>query len=496
MPRPLLQMKGIAKSFPGVKALDDVELELQEGEVLALLGENGAGKSSLMKILSGVYQADQGMIKISDQEVKITSPKDAQYLGIATIHQELNLIPQLSVAENIFLGREFTNKFGTIDWRKMAEEAGKILAELDLNISAQALVGDLGIAEQQMVEIAKALSLKARIIIMDEPTATLTEKETNRLFKAIKRLRSEGKSIIYISHRLEEVFMFCDRLMVLRDGRYIDSRDVDKTDIEEVIQMMVGRNLEEKYPKIQGVPQGETLAVKGLSIEKKLYDINFSLRAGEVLGVAGLVGSGRTELAKAIFGFLPITQGKILLEGKEVQINNPRTAIGKGIAYVPENRKEEGLILGLSVRENITLASLNALSYFWGSIKKKEEVNKVDDYISRFNIKTPHREQPIKNLSGGNQQKVVLAKWMLTKPKVLILDEPTRGIDVGAKVEIYQLINQLKQWGVAIMVISSELPEVLGVSDRIMVMSQGRVSGFFDSKEASQEKIMVKALGG
>lgn len=492
----LLEMTGISKNFPGVKALIDVNLALKSGEVLALLGENGAGKSTLMKILSGVYQPDTGSIRIQDKDEKIKSPKQAQELGIATIYQELNLIPQLTVAENIFLSREFVNSFGKIDWSQMFNESNKLLMQLDVNFTAKEKVGNLSIAEQQMVEIAKALSLDAKIIIMDEPTDALTEKETVRLFKVIEQLRKEGKGIIYISHRLEEIFAICDRLTVLRDGKYIDTCQVSETDNEEVIQMMVGRKLADKYPKVKGAPKQEVLSVKNLSINKKLYDINLSLFAGEVLGISGLVGSGRTELAKAIFGAIPIDKGAIFVEGKEVNIQHPRDAIRLGVVYASENRKEEGLVLGLSVKENMTLASLGKIISKIGRVNKRQEQEKVEEYIDKFNIKTPSSSQIIKNLSGGNQQKVVLGKWMLTKPKVLILDEPTRGIDVGAKVEIYQFINKLKQEGVAVMVISSELPEVLGISDRIMVMSQGRITGAFAGEDATQEKIMAKAVVG
>lgn len=492
----ILEMTGISKSFPGVKALDGVKLDLKSGEVLALLGENGAGKSTLMKIISGVYEADQGNIRISEENVKINSPKHAQELGIATIYQELNLIPQLTVAENIYLSREFVNKFGKINWGKMYKEASNLLAQLEVNISSTQLVKELGIAEQQMVEIAKALSLDAKIIIMDEPTDALTEKEAEKLFKVMNRLRQEGKGIIYISHRLEEIFAICDRLTVFRDGKYIDTQMVSETNTEEVIQMMVGRKLEDKYPKVKTTPGEEVLSVKDLGVKDRLEGISFSVYSGEVLGIAGLVGSGRTEVAKAIFGALPISEGKIFLEKKEVKINNPKDAIELGIAYVSENRKEEGLVLGLSVKKNMTLASLDRISNFWGQINKQKEHHEVNDYIGKFNIKTPSSEQIIKNLSGGNQQKVVLGKWMQTKPKVLILDEPTRGIDVGAKVEIYHFINQLKKSGVAIIVISSELPEVLGISDRIMIMSEGKVKGLLNSEEATQEIIMAKAVGG
>lgn len=495
METPIIKMETICKSFPGVQALNNVNLELYKGKITALLGENGAGKSTLMKILGGVSKKDSGAIFYQGKRIDLNSPKQAQNLGISFIHQELNLIPYLSIAENIFLGREFTkNLTGRIDWPRLYRESKRYLNQLGVTTDPKALVKDLGIGEQQMVEIAKSLSLDAEIIIMDEPTAALTEKETKKLFEIIRNLKENGKAIIYISHKIEEVFQICDRVTVLRDGKEVGNACLQDLDREKLIQMMVGRKLEEKFPRKALRSGKEVLRVERLTKKNLLQEISFSVRAGEVLGVSGLIGAGRTELAKGIFGALKIDAGAIYLEGKKIKIKKPQDAVTAGIAYLSEDRKMEGLFLNLSVKNNITIAALNKFSSL-GKIHKKSEFKEVTGYIEKLHIKTPSVNQMVKNLSGGNQQKVVISKWMMIDPKVLILDEPTRGIDVGAKIEIYDLINSLKESGVAIILISSEMPEVMGISDRIMVMHEGKITGEFTRDEASQEKIMKCAVG-
>ncbi|WP_129595829.1 ribose ABC transporter ATP-binding protein RbsA [Anaerophilus nitritogenes] len=493
MNKPIFEMKGIVKEFPGVKALDGVDLKIHQGRVMALLGENGAGKSTLMKILSGVYQKDQGQLIYEGEEIHLKGPKDAQDLGISIIHQELNLIPHLTIGENIFLGREPVNKFKKIDWKKLYEDSEKLLKKLKVDKDPRQKVSQLSVGEQQMIEIAKALSLHAKIIIMDEPTDALTKKETESLFEVIDELRKDEKGIVYISHRLEEIFRMCDDVTVLRDGRFIGEDEVKNLDENKLIEMMVGRKLTEQFPRIE-VKKGElALEVKNLSNEY-IKDIHFTLRKGEILGISGLMASGRTELAKTLYGVIQKISGEIYIEGKKVEIKSPQQALQKGIAYVSEDRKGEGLILGLSVKENMTICSLEKFEESL-RISSKKEKEAVKRYIGHMNIKTPSENQKIKNLSGGNQQKVSIAKGLMTKPKILILDEPTRGVDVGAKKEIYDLINEFKKEGMSIIMISSEMPEVLGMSDRILVMYQGRISGEFSIEDASQEKIMKCAVG-
>ncbi|MGE5583114.1 MAG: sugar ABC transporter ATP-binding protein [Bacillota bacterium] len=495
MVMPILKMEQISKSFPGVKALEDVDLQLYQGRVHALLGENGAGKSTLMKILGGVYRKDSGSIYIRGQKVDIAGPRHSQNLGIAVIHQELNLIQHLSIAENIFLGREYRKKFSRrLDWEKLHGESRRYLRKLGIETDPKTLVKDLGVGEQQMVEIAKALSLDAEIIIMDEPTAALTNQEIDKLFAIIRNLKQSGKVIVYISHKLDEVFEICDQVTVLRDGKHIGSAEVKDLNQQQLIQMMVGRRLEEKFLREVVTPGREVLRVAKLSKKGLLQEIDFTVSAGEVLGIAGLMGAGRTELAKAIFGALKIDSGEIYLEGRKIKVRSPREAVRHGIAYLSEDRKMEGLFLELSIKHNISISSLDELARL-GKINNRAETKRVEGYIQKLKIKTPAMKQTVKHLSGGNQQKVVLSKWMMTQPKVLILDEPTRGVDVGAKIEIYNLINRLKESGVAIILISSELPEVMGISDRIMVIHEGRVTGTYTHDEASQEKIMRSAFG-
>ncbi|MGC9401141.1 ribose ABC transporter ATP-binding protein RbsA [Vibrio genomosp. F10 str. 9ZC157] len=493
MTQAILQLNAMEKAFPGVKALDKASLNVYTGRVMALMGENGAGKSTLMKVLTGIYSLDAGDIYYQGQATTFKGPRDSQQAGISIIHQELNLIPELTIAENIFLGREFTSPLGRIQWQKMYQEADKLLARLNVKHSSSKLLGDLSLGEQQMVEIAKALSFESKVIIMDEPTDALTDTETESLFKVINELRDQGCGVVYISHRLKEIFEICDDITVLRDGKFIGECSVIDTDEDGLIEMMVGRKLEDQYPRVN-VEHGDIcLEVSGLT-GSGVHDVSFTLQRGEILGVSGLMGAGRTELMKVIFGALPSERGVINLDNKTINPVSPQDALANGIAYISEDRKGDGLVLGLSVKENMSLSALDKLSQN-GQIQHKDEANAVEDFIRLFNIKTPTRDQIIGNLSGGNQQKVAIAKGLMTRPKVLILDEPTRGVDVGAKKEIYQLINKFKSEGMSIILVSSEMPEVLGMSDRIMVMHEGRISGEFDVKDADQEKLLACAVG-
>jgi len=491
-----LEMRKITKTYPGVRALDSVDFEVAKGEVHALVGENGAGKSTLMKILAGAQPMDSGEILIDGEPVHIASPQKAMELGVSIIYQEFNLVPYLNAAENIFLGREPKGRVpGFVNFRAMYAEAQKVIDRLGVKLNARTPVNRLSIAQQQMVEVAKATSRNATIIAMDEPSATLTEHELESLFELIRSLKQQGVSIVYISHRLEEVFQIADRVTILRDGRLVGTKPVAETDRDDIIRMMVGRELKEKIPK-QAAQIGEpALTVKNLTRKGVIEDINFTVHRGEVLGIAGLVGAGRTELARAVFGADAIDEGEIRLNGSRVEIRSPRDAIRRGIGLVTEDRKALGLILGMVVRENISLANLDSLTRL-GFVNRREEKRVALKSIEDLMIKTPSVEQQVQNLSGGNQQKVVLAKWLFTQSKVLIFDEPTRGIDVGSKVEIYQLMNRLAANGVAIIMISSELPEILGMSDRILVMHEGKIAGELSREEATQEKIMWLATGG
>ncbi|HEX9654881.1 MAG TPA: sugar ABC transporter ATP-binding protein [bacterium] len=493
-PDSLLKMCQIRKTFPGVVALDNVDFELRKGEVHILLGENGAGKSTLMKILSGAYQKTSGQIFLNSKAIEIKSPKHAQQLGISTIYQELNLIPSLSAEENIFLGREPTRLGGFINHRRVSDSAGEILKELGIRLDSRARVKDLGIAEKQMVEVAKALSLECKILIMDEPTSALAQHEIKELFAAIRRLKQKGVSIIYISHRLEELFEIGDRVTVLRDGRFVGTRTISEVDKIDLIKMMVNRDLVEQFPRVKAQVGEEVLRVDALNVAGVLHDINFKLHKGEVLGLAGLLGSGRTELARTLFGLRRVESGKIFIKNQVRAIANPRHAINLGIGFLTEDRKSEGLILGLSVKDNIVLPILDLLTR-WGLLNQKRATATAEQFAGSLRIKTPDVNQKVQHLSGGNQQKVVLSKWLCSNADIFIFDEPTRGIDVGSKVEIYQLMNQLTTQGAAIIMISSELPEILGMSNRILVMHEGRITGAFNAAEATQEKILNCALG-
>jgi ribose transport system ATP-binding protein len=489
-----LQMQHISKTFPGVVALDEVSFALRPGEVHILLGENGAGKSTLMKILSGAYQKSAGQILLNNQEVEIKNPRQAQDLGIGIIYQELNLVPQLSAAENIFLGREPIRLTGVIDRQAMEREARRLLHGLGLEIDVRRPVRELSVAAQQMVEVAKAISLNARILIMDEPTSALTEREISELFARIRQLKTTGVSIVYISHRMEELFAIGDRVTVLRDGKNVGTYNISDVTKAELIRLMANRELINQFPKVR-VPRGEeALRVEHLNRDGMLKDISFSLYRGEVLGIAGLLGSGRTELARAIFGADKIDSGQIYLQGKLQAIHSPQQAINFGLGFLTEDRKTQGLVLPLSVKDNVCLPSLDKFSR-WGVVNSREENRTATAYVNELRIKTPSIRQQAVNLSGGNQQKVVLGKWLCSEAEIFIFDEPTRGIDVGSKAEIYELINKLTANGVAVLIISSELPEILGMSDRILVMHQGRINGEFTAAEATQEKILRCALG-
>ncbi|PVZ81910.1 ribose ABC transporter ATP-binding protein RbsA [Serratia sp. S1B] len=492
--QPLLELKGIDKAFPGVKALSGAALSVYPGRVMALVGENGAGKSTMMKVLTGIYSKDAGSQYYLGKEVTFNGPKDSQEAGIGIIHQELNLIPQLTIAENIFLGREFVNRFGRIDWKRMYAEADKLLARLNLRYSSHRLVGELSIGDQQMVEIAKVLSFESKVIIMDEPTDALTDTETASLFNVINELKAEGRGIVYISHRLKEIFEICDDVTIFRDGQFIAEQPVAQLQEDTLIEMMVGRKLEEQYPRLN-LPRGEKrLQVSHVS-GPGVNDVSFTLYSGEILGVAGLMGAGRTELMKILYGAAPRKSGTVSLDGHEVITHSPQDGLANGIVYISEDRKRDGLVLGMSVKENMSLTALRYFSRVGGSLKHADEQVAVSDFIRLFNIKTPSMEQPIGLLSGGNQQKVAIARGLMTRPKVLILDEPTRGVDVGAKKEIYQLINQFKQEGLSIILVSSEMPEVLGMSDRILVMHEGHLTGEFPIEQATQEVLMAAAVG-
>lgn len=491
----LLQMKNVNKRFPGVYALKGVNFELKKGEVHALLGENGAGKSTLMKVLGGIYSIDEGEIYINGEKVEVKSVKDAQAFGISIIHQELVLVPYMTVAENIYLGRELTGGGGFVDIKSMIKEAQKLLDSFELNINAASLIAELTVAEQQMVEIIKAISFNAKILVMDEPTSSLTDKEVEFLFKTIRNLKENGVGIVYISHRMSELFEISDRITVMRDGEYIGTKNTKETTKDELIAMMVGRSLTNYYTRTYNEPGETILEVKNLKREGILNDVSFDLKKGEILGVAGLMGAGRSEVMRAIFGLDSIDSGEIFVEGKKVNIKSPNDAMDYGIALVPENRKEEGLFLIQSVKFN---ATLKVLDKFINLIKvdKKKENDIVNKYVKEMSIKTPSTEQLVGNLSGGNQQKVVIARWLATEPKVLILDEPTRGVDVAAKAEIYLIMNKLVNSGVSIIMISSELPEIINMSDRVLVMANGSVSGQLVRGEFTQEKIMHYATGG
>ena len=493
MGKTILEMIDIKKSFSGIYALSGINFSLEMGEVHALLGENGAGKSTLIKVLGGIYKPDSGTIKINGQEVEINGVSDAQEKGIGIIHQEIVLVPYLTVAQNLFLGREIKTKFGTVDMRETNRRAGEMLANLGVNIHPDTLVESLTIAQQQMVEIAKALSINARVLIMDEPTSALTAKEIDELFRIIRRLKDSGCGIVYISHRLEELQHIVDRVTIMRDGQYITSTNFVDTTMADIITNMVGREIKEQFPRVECQKGEKIFEVKHLNAGRIVRDISFSLYAGEIVGFAGLMGAGRTETTRAIFGADPRESGEIFLDGKKITIHTPSDAIKAGIVLAPEDRKKDGLCTKLPIRENIALPNLDLLCNPLGVINRKKEDEMCDKVVQELRIKTPNVEIDAAGLSGGNQQKVVVGKWLARDSRVVIFDEPTRGIDVAAKVEIYNLMNQLKQQGIAVMFVSSEMPEVMGIADRIVVMCDGRITGEVMARETTQEEILTLA---
>ncbi|MGB4589968.1 MAG: sugar ABC transporter ATP-binding protein [Clostridiaceae bacterium] len=488
----IIEASNVSKSFPGVRALNQVSFNLKVGEVLALLGENGAGKSTLVKILSGVYTKDEGTIKIFGEEVEGMNPLKAREKGIAIIHQELNMCAHLTVTENIFLGREIIQN-GMLKDREMGKEAKRILDELNVDIDPDAVVGNLSVSKQQMVEIAKALSTNAQVIIMDEPTSALTSKEIDDLFRIIKKLKAEGRSIIYISHKLEELQYIIDRVMILRDGEYITSMNFKDTNLREIIGYMVGREIKEKFPRVECPKGKKLLEVKNLNAGNLVRDINFDLYQGEIVGIAGLMGAGRTETTRAIFGADPKQSGEIILQGNSILISKPMDSIKHGIVLVPEDRKKDGLCTKLSVSDNISLPNLDALCDKFGVVSRKKELEMTEKTVNDLQIRLANADVDSGSLSGGNQQKVVVGKWLARNSKVVIFDEPTRGIDVAAKVEIYNLMNELKEKGIGVLFVSSELPEILGISDRIIVMCDGRITKELDREEATQDLILEYA---
>ena len=497
----MLEIKAVSKNFSGVKAVHDVSFTVQKGEVHALIGENGAGKSTLMKILSGVHTEYTGEMRLNEQRLSFHNTREAQKRGIAIIHQELNLIPELTIAENIFLGRELYTPLKTLDTRRMAEASTRLLNQLNLYLPPHRSIKFLRVGEQQLVEVAKALSLKAQLLILDEPTSALSETEIQHLFEVIAQLKAQGVTMIYISHKLDEVFRIADRVTVLRDGEYVQTLPLTETTEADLIRLMVGRELENLFPKETVVPGEEVLRVEGISLRSAirqsgytLQDISFSLRRGEILGVAGLMGAGRTELLETLFGVHALSQvsGKIIINGQERRLASPQQAIEAGLAFVTEDRKNQSLIVQHSVGHNMTLAALAKFTTY-NFLRNGQEQQAIQTLIEKLHIKTVSDKVPVDTLSGGNQQKIALAKCLLTQPQVLLLDEPTRGIDVGAKAEIYGLISQLAQDGAGIIIASSELLEVMAMCDRILVLSEGRLTATFDQAQVTQELIMEAA---
>ncbi|HEX6014821.1 MAG TPA: sugar ABC transporter ATP-binding protein [Geminicoccaceae bacterium] len=503
-PPPLLRMAGISKSFPGVQALRGVDFEVGRGEVHALLGENGAGKSTLLKILAGAEAPDAGTIAFDGEEVRLDGPQAAQARGIVTIYQEFNLVPTLSVAENVFVGR-VPVRLGLVDWGELHRRTRALTAEVGLEVDPRRLVADLSVAEQQMVEIARALSMDAKLVVMDEPTSALSDKEVQRLFAIVRGLKARGISVVFVTHRLEEILRICDRLTVLRDGAFVGRADVGEVTVDGIIRMMVGREVERLFAHRAGAGiGGVALAVEGIARGRDardphavvLHDVSLEVREGEIVGLAGLVGAGRTELARAVFGADPVQRGRVLVRGREVRIRSPVDAIRAGIGLVPEDRKQQALFLSLAIRNNLSVTSMDRLVGALGLLSRREEDGLVERFREKLGIRMASPDQAVGNLSGGNQQKVVLARWLALQPRVLIVDEPTRGIDVAAKAEVHGLLYELAGAGIAILAISSELPEILTISDRIVTMREGRVTGEVRREEATEERLMqLMALG-
>ncbi|MDE4085575.1 sugar ABC transporter ATP-binding protein [Planococcus maritimus] len=492
----MINMTDICKSFSGNAVLKNVHFSLQKGEIHALMGENGAGKSTLMKIMSGIYTRDSGTVEVKGKKVEFTSPKQAEAEGIAVIHQELNILPHLSIADNLFLGREETvGRTGILKTKDMERKTKKILGDLGLDIDPSLPASTLSVGQQQLVEIGKALSMDAEMIIMDEPTAALTDREIETLFVTIRELQKRGVSFVYISHRMEEIFSLCDRITILRDGEFVGERKISETSFEEIVQLMVGRELGDRFPERSSAIGDVKLSVKGLTRKDCFEDISFDIHKGEIVSIAGLMGAGRTEVAQSLFGYKKADSGTVELDGKPAKIDNPQKAKELGIGYVTEDRKSEGLIVDFTVEENISMANFESISKK-GLLSKDKERSLYDRMVKRLGIRTSGPDQAAKSLSGGNQQKVVIAKWLGIEPDVLILDEPTRGVDVGAKKEIYSIINELAARGVAILMISSELPEVIGMADRVLVMHEGKLTADIPKQEMTQETIMHYATGG
>ncbi|CNH46403.1 galactose/methyl galaxtoside transporter ATP-binding protein [Yersinia kristensenii] len=488
----ILEAEGISKQFPGVKALNKVGIKIKPGSIHALMGENGAGKSTLMKCLIGIYHPDEGSIKVRGEKITFEDTLDALHAGIAMIHQELNLVPHMTVAENIWLGREPVH-YGLVNHDLLNSKTRNLLQYLNIKLKPNMIVGELNIASQQMVEIAKAVSYDADVLIMDEPTSALTEGEVFHLFAIINELKEQGKGIIYISHKMDEIFEITDEVSIFRDGMFVATDKTENLTKQSLITMMVGRELTHMFPKFNNNIGEEVLRVNGLRREGLFRDVSFSVKRGEILGVAGLVGAGRSEVMESLFGMHPADSGEIFIEGLPVNISSPSKAIEQGLAFLTEDRKKSGLFLVLSVVENMSIVNISDYINKRGFVSHGKMAQDCMEQIKKLNIKTPTMDQIINNLSGGNQQKVLIARWLLAQPKILILDEPTRGIDVGAKSEIYRLISELANRGVAIILVSSELPEILGMSDRVMVMHGGHITGILDKQDASQEKIMALA---
>lgn len=489
----VLEMRKITKRFSGNAVLQDVDLLVQEGEIHALLGENGAGKSTLMKILMGIYQKDEGEVYLNGKPEKITSPHQALNKGITMIHQELNPMLDLSIAENVFIGKEI-RKYGIVNKKQMCEKTDEYLKKVGLDMPSTTIMRDLSVAQIQMVEIAKAISWEAKVIVMDEPTASLTEREVEILFKLVEQLVADGVSIIFISHKMDEIFRICNRVTVLRNGEYVGTEEVEKTDNDHLISMMVGRDVGDIHPKVCVEPGEVVFEVKDLSVPGWVHDVNFNVRRGEVFGIAGLVGAGRSEMMEAIFGLRRKSSGEIFLNGRKINITSSRVAVDNKIAFITEDRKMTGLNLIGSVRENTTIVNISNLTKA-KLLNRANEIKATDQYIEQLKIKTDSREKAVGLLSGGNQQKIAIAKWLLAEPDIIIMDEPTRGIDVGAKRDIYLLMNELTKAGKAVIMISSEMPEVMGMSDRIMVLADGHVMGFVTREDYDQERLMQMQFG-
>jgi rhamnose transport system ATP-binding protein len=494
-PKPIIELAGVTKQFGAVQALRGVDLNLYAGEVHALVGENGAGKSTLVKILAGIHRADAGVIKIDGKGVEWHNPAQARNAGIAVIHQEPTLFPDLNVAENVFMGRHPRDRFGRVDWKRMYQEVERLLASLDVRLNVYTPVQGLSVADQQLVEIAKALSLDSRVLIMDEPTAALSAHEVHELFAIVRQLRERGVAILFVSHRLEEIFELAECVTVLRDGARVATAPVSELSTEEIIRQMVGRELETLYPKSEVEPGEVILDVRHLARNGTFENVSFQVRQGEILGFAGLIGAGRTEVARVIFGIDRADAGEIHIGGKQVQIHSPEAAMKYGIAYVPEDRRQHGLIMDFSIARNMTLPVLLRQTSLLGLVNQRREREIAKDYSAQLQVRSAGIDQLVKALSGGNQQKVVLAKWLITDPSVLILDEPTRGIDVGSKAEVHRIVSQLARKGLAIILISSELPEILAMADRVLVMHEGRIAAEFTHADVDQEKVMFAATG-